>query len=40
MKSLVEMLMFDVSQTIERPGSWEGSHMIDVLVAHGYYDIF
>jgi hypothetical protein len=33
---LVEMLLEDVAMTVSRPGSWEGSNMIQVLTSHGY----
>jgi hypothetical protein len=33
---LIEMLLEDVALTVSRPGSWEGSNMIQVLTSHGY----
>lgn len=33
---LAEMLLEDVALTVSRPGSWEGSNMIQVLTSHGY----
>jgi hypothetical protein len=36
METLVTMLLKDVATTMSRPGSWEGTHMISVLEAHGY----
>ena len=33
---LAEMLMEDVALAVRRPGSWEGSNMIQVLNSHGY----
>ena len=33
---LAEMLMQDVVLAVRRPGSWEGSNMIQVLTSHGY----
>jgi hypothetical protein len=36
MTVLAGMLMQDVALAVRRPGSWEGSNMIQVLVCHGY----
>lgn len=36
MNKLVKMLLHDVHLTIKRPGSWEGSKMLDLLESHGY----
>jgi hypothetical protein len=33
---LAEMLLEDVALAVRRPGSWEGSNMINVLNSHGY----
>lgn len=33
---LIDMLLEDVAMTVSRPGSWEGSNMIQVLTSHGY----
>lgn len=33
---LAEMLLEDVALAVSRPGSWEGSNMIQVLLCHGY----
>jgi hypothetical protein len=33
---LAEMLLQDVALAVRRPGSWEGSNMIQVLICHGY----
>lgn len=33
---LAEMLLEDVALAVRRPGSWEGSNMIQVLTSHGY----
>jgi hypothetical protein len=33
---LAEMLIQDVALAVRRPGSWEGSNMIRVLISHGY----
>ena len=37
MKRLAEMLMQDCALAVSRPGSWEGSNMIQVLGSHGYH---
>lgn len=36
MATLAGMLMEDVALAVRRPGSWEGSNMIQVLTSHGY----
>ncbi len=36
-KALLEILKEDVIQVIERPGSWEGSNMHQVLRCHGFW---
>ncbi len=33
---LVRMLLTDVALSVRRPGSWEGSNMLQVLTSHGY----
>jgi len=33
---LAGMLLEDVALAVRRPGSWEGSNMIQVLTSHGY----
>lgn len=33
---LAGMLLQDVALAVRRPGSWEGSNMIQVLTSHGY----
>ena len=35
-KKLAAMLLEDAGMVINRPGSWEGSNMADVLRSHGY----
>ena len=35
-KKLAGMLLEDAGMVISRPGSWEGSNMVDVLRSHGY----
>ena len=32
---LMQMLVEDVVQAAERPGSWEGANMLQVLTCHG-----
>ena len=34
---LVNILKEDVVLTVERPGSWEGTNMYEVLRCHGYF---
>ncbi len=34
---LITVLIDDVILAAERPGSWEGSNMIEVLRCHGFY---
>lgn len=36
MEKLAKMLLEDVALAWRRPGSWEGSNMINVLQSHGY----
>lgn len=33
---LVAMLLEDAALVIDRPGSWEGAKMADLLTSHGY----
>ena len=35
-KELTIILKEDVALAMERPGSWEGSNMLQVLVCHGF----
>jgi hypothetical protein len=35
---LIETLKDDVVLAIERPGSWEGSNMLQVLTCHGFFN--
>ena len=37
MQTLALMLLQDVYWATERPGSWEGANMRQVLEAHGYF---
>ncbi len=37
-KELSEILKNDVVLAVERPGSWEGSNMLDVLRCHGFME--
>ena len=34
--ALIETLKYDVVQAVERPGSWEGANMLQVLYCHGF----
>ena len=36
-KELTEVLKEDVVLAVERPGSWEGSNMLQVLTCHGFF---
>lgn len=36
-EKLLEVLKNDVVHVLERPGSWEGSNMEQVLISHGYF---
>lgn len=36
LEKLAAMLLEDVALAVRRPGSWEGSNMIQVLESHGY----
>ena len=36
MNELVTMLLSDVANVIDRPGSWEGNNMVQVLRGHGW----
>lgn len=35
-EELLEILKEDVVLAVERPGSWEGANMLEVLVSHGF----
>ncbi len=35
-EELLETLKEDVVLAVERPGSWEGANMLEVLVCHGF----
>ncbi len=37
-EELIGILKDDVVLAIERPGSWEGSNMLDVLRSHGFIE--
>jgi len=34
---LIRILKEDVVLSVERPGSWEGSNMLEVLASHGFF---
>jgi len=36
-KALLEILKEDVIQVVERPGSWGGANMHEVLRCHGFW---
>lgn len=36
MQKLASMLLQDVALMVQRPGSWEGSNMAQVMSSHGY----
>jgi hypothetical protein len=36
MRKLTTMLLEDVALMVERPGSWEGANMAQVMSSHGY----
>lgn len=36
-KELIAILKEDVVLAVDRPGSWEGSNMLTVLTAHGFF---
>ncbi len=36
-KELTDILKEDVVLVVERPGSWEGANMLQVLTCHGFY---
>lgn len=36
-KALLEILKEDIILVVERPGSWEGSNMHEVLRCHGFW---
>jgi hypothetical protein len=35
--ALIEILKEDVILAVDRPGSWEGSNMLQVLTCHGFF---
>jgi hypothetical protein len=35
-KELIDILKEDVVYAVERPGSWEGANMLEVLTCHGF----
>jgi hypothetical protein len=37
-KALLETLKEDVILAVNRPGSWEGANMLQVLIAHGFFN--
>ena len=37
-KALIETLKDDVILAVDRPGSWEGSNMLQVLTCHGFFN--
>lgn len=37
-RELIDILKEDVVQAAQRPGSWEGSNMLDVLRCHGFFN--
>ena len=36
-EELINILKEDVVLAVERPGSWEGSNMLNVLRCHGFF---
>ena len=36
-RELINILKEDVVLAVERPGSWEGSNMLNVLESHGFF---
>lgn len=36
-RELIDILKEDVMYAATRPGSWEGSNMLQVLVCHGFF---
>ena len=36
-EQVIEILKEDVVLAVERPGSWEGSNMLEVLSCHGFF---
>jgi hypothetical protein len=36
--ALIETLKDDVILAVDRPGSWEGSNMLQVLTSHGFFN--
>jgi len=37
-EELINILKEDVVLAVERPGSWEGSNMLNVLRCHGFFE--
>jgi len=37
-KALLATLKEDVILAVERPGSWEGANMLQVLISHGFFN--
>ena len=37
-KELTEVSKEDIVLAVERPGSWEGSNMLQVLTCHGFFN--
>jgi hypothetical protein len=37
-KELMDTLKDDVVLAVERPGSWEGANMLQVLQSHGFFN--
>lgn len=37
-EELMEILKQDVVEAADRPGSWEGANMLEVLVCHGFIE--
>ena len=37
-KELTEVLKEDIVLAVKRPGSWEGSNMLQVLICHGFFN--
>ena len=37
-EALINILKDDVVLAVERPGSWEGSNMLNVLRCHGFFE--
>jgi hypothetical protein len=39
-QALIETLKDDVILAVERPGSWEGANMRQVLISHGFLNSY